>query len=123
MNYWEKDPTVEGMLNMLDAIHEKCREITDYPNLNKVTFFFFDLESNGLNENLYLKMNSRGKPLTAFENLKAKMEKILPENVEFEDKCFPNCDASPKDSFKAKWKYFMDRNWTEAFWDKENRKY
>jgi uncharacterized protein with ParB-like and HNH nuclease domain len=85
MNYWEKDPTVEGMLNMLDAIHEKCREITDYPNLNKVTFFFFDLESNGLNENLYLKMNSRGKPLTAFENLKAKMEKILPENVEFED--------------------------------------
>lgn len=120
MNYWEKDPTVEGMLNMLDAIHEKCREITDYPNLNKVTFFFFDLESNGLNENLYLKMNSRGKPLTAFENLKAEMEKILPENVEFEDKCFPNCDASPKDSFKAKWKYFMDRNWTEAFWDKEH---
>ena len=118
MNYWEKDPTVEGMLNMLDAIHEKCKEITDYPDLNKVTFFFFDLESNGLNENLYLKMNSRGKPLTAFENLKAKMEKILPENVEFEDKCFPNCDASPKDSFKAKWKYFMDRNWTEAFWDK-----
>ena len=120
MNYWEKDPTVEGMLNMLDAIHEKCKEITDYPNLNKVTFFFFDLESNGLNENLYLKMNSRGKPLTAFENLKAEMEKILPENVEFEDKCFPNCDASPKDSFKAKWKYFMDRNWTEAFWDSAN---
>jgi len=120
MNYWEKDPTVEGMLNMLDAIHEKCKEITDYPNLNKVTFFFFDLESNGLNENLYLKMNSRGKPLTAFENLKANMEKILPENVEFEDKCFPNCDASPKDSFKAKWKYFMDRNWTEAFWDSAN---
>lgn len=53
MNYWEKDPTVEGMLNMLDAIHEKCKKITVYPNLNKVTFFFFDLESNGLNENLY----------------------------------------------------------------------
>ncbi len=120
MNYWEKDPTVEGMLNMLDAIHEKYKEITDYPNLDNVTFFFFDLESNGLNENLYLKMNSRGKPLTAFENLKAEMEKILPENVEFEDKSFPNCDASPKDSFKAKWKYFMDRNWTEAFWDSAN---
>ena len=120
MNYWEKDPTVEGMLNMLDAIHEKCKEITGYPNLNKVTFFFFDLESNGLNENLYLKMNSRGKPLTAFENLKAKMENVLPEDVEIEDKCFPNCAASPKDSFKAKWKYFMDRNWTEAFWNSAN---
>ena len=120
MNYWEKDPTVEGMLNMLDAIHEKCKEITDYPDLNKVTFFFFDLESNGLNENLYLKMNSRGKPLTAFENLKAKMEKILPEDIEIKNNCFPKCDDSPKDSFKAMWKYFMDRNWTEAFWDKEH---
>ena len=120
MNYWEKDPTVEGMLNMLDAIHEKCKIITDYPDLNKITFFFFDLESNGLNENLYLKMNSRGKPLTAFENLKAKMEKVLPEKIEIEDKYFPKCDASPKDSFKAKWKYFMDRNWTETFWDKEH---
>ena len=123
MNYWEKDPTVEGMLNMLDAIHEKCekcKKITDYPDLDKITFFFFDLEFNGLNENLYLKMNSRGKPLTAFENLKAKMEKVLPDDIEIEEKCFPKCDASPKDSFKEKWKYFMDRNWTETFWDKEH---
>lgn len=120
MNYWEKDPTVEGMLNMLDAIQEKCKEITDYPDLRKVTFCFFDLESNGLNENLYLKMNSRGKPLTAFENLKAKIEKILPEDVEIEGKYFPERNASHQDSFKAKWKYFMDRNWTEAFWDIEH---
>ena len=46
MNYWEKDPTVEGMLNMLDAIQEKCKEKTNYPSLDKVTFFFFDLESD-----------------------------------------------------------------------------
>lgn len=120
MNYWEKDPTVEGMLNMLDAIHEKCKEITDYPNLNKVTFFFFDLESNGLNENLYLKMNSRGKPLTAFENLKSKIEKVLPDTNKVETKWFPENNAAPKDSFKEKWKFFMDRDWTNAFWDKEN---
>ncbi len=120
MNYWEKDPTVEGMLNMLDAIHEKCKEITDYPNLNKVTFFFFDLESNGLNENLYLKMNSRGKPLTAFENLKAKMEKALPDITKVETKWFPENNAAPKDSFKEKWKFFMDRDWAIAFWDKDN---
>lgn len=120
MNYWEKDPTVEGMLNMLDAIQEKCKGITDYPDLRKVTFYFFDLESNGLNENLYLKMNSRGKPLTAFENLKAKIEKILPEDVEIEGKYFPERNPSHQDSFKAKWKYFMDRDWTEAFWDQEH---
>lgn len=121
MNYWEKDPTVEGMLNMLDAIQEKCKGTTVYPDLSKFRFYFFDLESNGLNENLYLKMNSRGKPLTAFENLKAKIEKVLPENIEIEVKWFPKCDASPKDSFKEKWKYFMDRNWTEVFWDSANQ--
>lgn len=119
MEYWGNDPTVAGMLNMLDAIHEKCRD-KEFPRLEKVTFYFFDLESNGLNENLYLKMNSRGKPLTAFENLKAKIEKVLPDKIEIEKKCFPECEAAPKDSFKEKWKYFMDRNWTETFWDIEH---
>jgi len=120
MNYWEKDPTVGGMLNMLDAIHGKCKEITVYPNLDNVTFFLFDLESNGLNENLYLKMNSRGKPLTAFENLKAKIEKVLPDTNKVETKWFPENNDAPKNSFKEKWKFFMDRDWTEAFWDSAN---
>lgn len=120
MDYWTQDPTVEGMLNMLDAIHEKCKQEKKFPDLGKVTFYFFDLESNDLNENLYLKMNSRGKPLTAFENLKAKIEKVLPDNIKTEEKCFPECAAAPKDSFKENWKYFMDRNWTEAFWDPAN---
>ena len=120
MDYWKDDPTVAGMLIMLDAIQEKDKNSIQFPVLERIKFYFYDLESNGLNENLYLKMNSRGKPLTAFENLKAKMEKVLPEDVGIEDKCFPKCDASPKDSFAAKWKYYMDRNWTEAFWDSIN---
>lgn len=120
MDYWENDPTVAGMLNMLDAIHKKYKEVLTFPELKKVTFYFFDLDSNGLNENLYLKMNSRGKPLTAFENLKAKIEKVLPDKIEIEKKCFPECKAAPKDSFKEKWKYFMDRNWTKIFWDIEH---
>ena len=119
MEYWAKDPTVEGMLNMLDAIHEKTKE-KGYPNLENVKFYFFDLESNGLNENLYLKMNSRGKPLTAFENLKAKIEKVLPDNIVIDEKYFPECDAAPKDSSKEKWKFFMDRDWTETFWDEDH---
>lgn len=118
MDYWAKDPTVDGMLNMMDAIHENAKE-KGYPNLENVKFYFFDLESNGLNENLYLKMNSRGKPLTAFENLKAKMEKVLPDNIEIDVKWFPE-DAAAPDSFKEKWKFFMDRNWTETFWDKDH---
>lgn len=117
MNYWENDPTVAGMLNMLNSIHKKYTKSNNFPNLENIKFYFFDLDSNGLNENLYLKMNSRGKPLTAFENLKAKIEKALPDNVEMEANCFPECNAAPKGNFKEKWKYFMDRNWTEIFWD------
>ena len=119
MNYWENDPTVAGMLNMLDAIHEKA-EGRSLPTLEKIQFYFFDLESNGLNENLYLKMNSRGKPLTAFENLKASIEKVLPDNLESDDanNCFPYNSAAPE-SFKDKWKFFMDRDWTAAFWNSE----
>ena len=123
MDYWASDPTVAGMLNMLDAIQEKAKEKA-FPNLERITFLFFDLESHGLNENLYLKMNSRGKPLTAFENLKAKIEKVLPDDSQKDDnnkygKCFPN-NAATMDSFKEKWKFFMDRDWTNAFWDKDN---
>ena len=124
MNYWENDPTVEGMLNMLDAIHNKANETNakgiDFPNLDKIKIYFFDLESNGLNENLYLKMNSRGKPLTAFENLKASIEKVLPDNLESDgaQKCFPENAVAPE-SFKDKWKFFMDRDWTNAFWNSE----
>lgn len=120
MNYWENDPTVTGMLNMLDAIHEKAEGRKSFPNLERIQFYFFDLESNGLNENLYLKMNSRGKPLTAFENIKASIEKALPDNLESDDanNCFPENTAAPE-SFKDKWKFFMDRDWTAAFWNSE----
>lgn len=119
MDYWANDPTVEGMLNMLDAIHDKAKVNVFPNNLDKVKFYFFDLESHGLNENLYLKMNSRGKPLTAFENLKAKIEKLLPDNNKIETKWFPENNAAPTNSFKEKWKFFMDRDWTIAFWNKD----
>lgn len=125
MNYWENDPTVAGMLNMLDAIHEKAEESKakerSFPNLERIQFYFFDLEASGLNENLYLKMNSRGKPLTAFENLKASIEKVLPDNLESDDtnNCFPDNSAAPE-SFKDKWKFFMDRDWINIFWDSEH---
>ncbi len=119
MNYWENDPTVAGMLNMLDAINQKAKG-EPINSLEKIKFYFFDLKSSGLNENLYLKMNSRGKPLTAFENLKASIEKILPDDIDSNDtkKYFPENIAAPE-TFKDKWKFFMDRDWINAFWNSE----
>jgi len=120
LDYWQYDPTVESMLNMLDAIHEKTKTSEKYPNLGNIKFYFFDMDEHRLNENLYLKMNSRGKPLTAFENLKASIDKILPSNInknpfhELEDQ--DNYLKEECNTFEKKWKHCIDKQWTDFFW-------
>ena len=93
MRLLRHDPTVAAMLNMLDWIHEKVEgldaknEQDSKPkdpkklveNLNKITFDFFDMEQFELGEELYIKMNARGKPLSEYENIKALIEKELRE--------------------------------------------
>ncbi|MCQ2216607.1 MAG: DUF262 domain-containing protein [Bacteroidales bacterium] len=127
MDYWQYDPTVDSMLRMLDAIHDKQNvdQNTQYPDLKKIKFYFFDMQAHGLDENLYLKMNSRGKPLTPFENLKANIEGLLDDpkfnkidvSSCFEDiKILRDKDGKPL-SFKDHWTYYLDRDWTDWFWN------
>lgn len=123
MNYWLKDPTVEGMLTMLDAIHGKATKF-NYPDLDNIKFRFFDMNEHNLSDNLYIKMNSRGKPLTAFENLKASIDKILPEKtgkLSSFDWLSDDEDLKKKTTFDEQWKHCIDRQWTDMFWGyKEN---
>lgn len=82
MYTWEKDPTIKSMLVMLDTIHSSFKESTGlWDKLQKpyISFYFLPLEDMGLTDNLYIKMNSRGKPLTEFEHFKAEFEKIIKE--------------------------------------------
>lgn len=78
---WESDPTVQSMLVMLDAIHEKFNDSSNiWPELmgDAITFYFLPLGTgdNAINmtDELYIKMNSRGKALTNFEHFKAELE-------------------------------------------------
>lgn len=104
---WKKDPTIKSMLHMLDAIHEKFTEKDLFNKLiceqnPPITFDFLPLDDFNLTDELYIKMNARGKPLTAFENFKANFEKYL-------------------DSLDDKSK--LDNTWTDLFWrykDKNN---
>lgn len=76
------DPTVMSMLVVLDRIHQKFKGMDnlwerltaeDCPiNYYLLNFGIFDLS-----DDLYNKMNSRGKPLTSFEIFKAKMHKHI----------------------------------------------
>lgn len=73
------DPTIKAMLNMLDLIFDRVASKEDIKklveNLNSITFNVFDMGEFGLGEELYVKMNARGKQLSKYENLKAFIEK------------------------------------------------
>lgn len=79
---WKNDPTISSMLVMLDAIHD-C--FSDVPNIwrrlkeGAISFYFLLIKDMGLTDELYIKMNSRGKPLTQFEHFKAELEHNLRE--------------------------------------------
>lgn len=77
---WKKDSTIRSMLTMIDAIAEKCHDVDDLWNRlenNAITFYFLPIKNMGLTDELYIKMNSRGKPLTQFEHFKAELQQQL----------------------------------------------
>ena len=93
LNTWHHDPTIQSMLVMLDAMHQRFRgddcaaawERLVNTREPAISFHLLPIEKMGLTEDLYIKMNSRGKPLTPFENFKARFEQVLeissPERV------------------------------------------
>lgn len=95
MPFWENDPTVKSMLVMLDAIHDKFKNSNFYDRLENIKFSFLELKEFGLTDDLYIKMNARGKPLSEFENFKAEFEKGLSQEI------------------KAK----LDNAWLDLFWN------
>ncbi|HUU87956.1 MAG TPA: DUF262 domain-containing protein [Candidatus Glassbacteria bacterium] len=103
---WERDPTVSSMLNMLDKIHDKFRNLEEglFEQLitkDIITFHFLPLKEFKLSDELYIKMNARGKPLTAFETFKANFSGYL-KTIEQRSK--------------------LDNEWLDIFWNLENNK-
>ena len=107
---WQHDPTVSGMLNTLDEIHKQLRDktIDYYWSLLEhgiITFYWLDLKKHELTDELYLKMNARGKQLSDFENFKASLVKrINDEQWESEEKV------------EKTFSYKMDTAYTDLFW-------
>ncbi|WP_282782705.1 DUF262 domain-containing protein [Phaeodactylibacter xiamenensis] len=108
---WRHDPTISGMLNTLDSIEK----IFDKPKAHYdalvsndgalVSFQFIEIKDFGLSDQLYIKMNARGKPLTNFENFKANAESIFQAYDE----------ANRKDC--ADWlTKNIDGKWTDLMW-------
>jgi hypothetical protein len=82
---WKKDPSIDSMLRSIDDIHEMFFPLESLwqrltANDALVSFYYVELENIGLTDDLYIKMNARGKLLTPFENFKAGFQKLTEEN-------------------------------------------
>jgi hypothetical protein len=124
---YKQDPTVTAMLEMLDAIHKKYQSCEEkdkgklYANLNNIKFYLLDLGKFELNDELYIKMNARGKPLTDFEKFKADLENHMNECNKDSDSNYEYYNASVVyDGNELDWKtYFsikLDTTYTNFFW-------
>ncbi|EPH6131510.1 DUF262 domain-containing protein [Campylobacter lari] len=100
--FWDNDPTIKSMLAMIDDIHKKFSNEEFFDKLELLKFHFIKLENFNLDDDLYIKMNARGKKLTDFEIFKAEFEKFLISNK--------------KNLFKEYFIKNIDGEWTDLFW-------
>ena len=86
LHTWRYDPSIQAMLVMIEAIHARFADTDCVAAWERIidlkqpaiSFHLLPIEQmDGLSEDLYIKMNSRGKPLTPFENFKARFEQLL----------------------------------------------
>lgn len=116
--YWRLDPTIQSSLTMLDAIHLRFKgsaglfsRVTSVEQ-PAITFQLLNLEDFGLSDDLYIKMNSRGKPLTAFETFKARFEQELEDLYGEETRTFGEQELPVSKFFSHR----MDTRWADFFW-------
>lgn len=121
MASWNNDPTIASMLNMIDTIHEEKFDKTEaWKQLlknKKITFDYIDIKSEEfkLTDELYIKMNSRGKPLTPFENFKAQFSGLLSsKDTDYikEKLAYQNTSVTYQQYFAFK----IDSVWMDLFW-------
>lgn len=105
---WYEDTTVRNMLETLGII-DRWKDISrDTPIFfENVKFSFLDMEVKGLDDDVYLKMNGRGRPLSYFENLKSWMDEQVEQRMAAD--------------FVSAWKESMDGKWAALFWENRNK--
>ena len=122
---WKYDPTILSMLVMIDAIYEEmgqdwemdmsvCRQ-----NLEHITFNLLNLGEFGLSNELFIKMNARGKQLSDFDKLKSTLEEELQIQQKETDE---QGNKLATEKAEEKWRTLMDGAWIDFFWHKYARK-
>lgn len=119
---WRLDPTIQSVLHMLDALHNRFASSSGLfarlidENHPAITFQLLDLKDFGLSDDLYIKMNARGKPLTAFETFKARYEEKLKSQLNGKIFILAGLHFSVADYVARR----MDTAWADLFWKLRN---
>lgn len=136
---WNQDPTIKAMLVMIggtnittknqepiiDGLEELFAEdkTNDFEQYWKklttdrvIEFSYLHLKDFGLSDDLYIKMNARGKALTPFENFKADLINCIQNQNEYISGTISEEILSPNNGFAKK----MDTDWMNIFW--QNKK-
>lgn len=117
-NIYNMDPTIQAMLVMLDEIHVAFRDTDSlWDRLNKITFWCLSLEHFGLTDDLFVKMNARGKRLSRFDTFKADMESALDKRLKI--------DPQNNDLAEAvkRWNTNIDNDYLDNFWKEYGKDY
>ena len=105
---WLADPTVKSSLIVIDEIQNMFSDVEGLWELLTdeercpIRFEWLNIESLGNEDDLYIKMNARGKLLSDFENLKAELQKASCSVISEEDSA----------AFFTK----LDGEWLDYFW-------
>lgn len=105
-NAYSFDPSISSMLVMLDKIDDVFRSKNDqfWNRLDNIQFWILSLTHFGLTDDLFVKMNARGKRLSRFDAFKSDLESKLIKagNVQIVDKWKKEIDNTYLDKYWAK---------------------
>ena len=131
---WKQDPTIQAMLSMLggttneEEAKDNIEAVFKGGDFNEywtrltseeapIVFYYQPLKDFGLSDDLYIKMNARGKQLTPFENFKADLigyvEQQAKENKEWK-KLLDAYRGIP---------ILLDTDWMDIFWKNKSENY
>lgn len=122
---WKYDPTISSMLVMIDSISNELDDdweehLSEYRNnLGHITFNRLNLGEFGLSDELFIKMNARGKLLSDFDKLKSTLEEELQLQQKEKD---ANGEPLATTDDEKQWRTLMDGAWIDLFWHKYARK-
>lgn len=75
---FDTDSSVSSMLRMISEIHNAFKEKKGlWDRLDNISFWVLPLEKYGLTDDIFVKMNARGRRLTRFDVFKSDLESVL----------------------------------------------